>query len=93
MRHLRQYQYSPHPDVVFMSAPPLTIDCKKGSLFQHKYLRFVSSFCTTLPLTADLSVVVFDHQSDSQSITMFGLQLYVIGFASTLINAHGVYCA
>ncbi len=65
---------------------------KKGSLLKQKNLRLVSSFCTTSPLTADLSVVVFDHQSDSQSMTMFGMQLDVMGFASTLIDAHDVFC-
>ncbi len=60
---------------------------------QQKYLRLVSSFCTTLLITADLSVVVFDHQSNSQSMTLYGMQIDVMGFASTLIDAHGVYCA
>jgi hypothetical protein len=59
---------------------------------QQKYLSLVSSFCTTSPLTADVSVVVFDHQRDSQTMTLFGMQLDVMGFASTLIDAHGVYC-
>ncbi len=60
---------------------------------QQKSLGLVSLFCTTLPITADLSVVVFDHQSDSQSMTLYGMQLDVMGFVSTLIDAHGVYCA
>lgn len=42
----------------------MSIEQKRRVHFCSKILRLVSSFCRTLPLTADLSVVVFDHQSD-----------------------------